>query len=44
MQLAKFQFCIFKQITKLIMKFFHFPTSYFVPYVSKIISWGTNTN
>lgn len=41
MQLAKFQFCIFKQILKLIMKVFHFLTTYFVPRVSKIISWGT---
>lgn len=31
MQLAKFKFCIFKQITKLIMKVFHFLTTCFVP-------------
>lgn len=31
MQLAKFQFCIFKQITKMIMKVFHFIATYFVP-------------
>ena len=41
MQLTKFRFCIFKQIAKSIMKLF---ISYLVPSISKIISWGTNTN